>query len=188
MDKAQAQITMSDDKEETMSEEQTITAQDEAQMNDGAYIIDDETDDIDVENSQQSEEQAPKKMTGPIKKGEVRNPRGRPKKIWTEKMLMDERIRKDLKKVARDHSPEAFYFLLETMRDDDVNMQHRLNAATQILDRGWGKPKQTKEITVSQFDSMSDEQLIKIIMGEEIEGELLGASPMLIESQDDDDE
>ena len=42
---------------------------------------------------------------------------GRPKKILTAAELMDQQIKRDLKAVAKDHSPEAFRFLLEVMRD-----------------------------------------------------------------------
>ena len=48
-----------------------------------------------------------------------------------------------------------------------------MNAATQILDRGFGKPSQHNEVTVSVLDRMSDQELIKIITGVEIEGEVI---------------
>ena len=114
-----------------------------------------------------------------IKPGEVRNPYGRPKKIYTAQELMDQQIKRDLKAAAKNDSPEAYRFLLETMRNQDANLQHRLAAATQILDRGWGKPTNQTEISVSVYDRMSEVELIKMITGEEldesvIEGEVVG--------------
>lgn len=114
-----------------------------------------------------------------IKPGEVRNPHGRPKKIYTAQELMDQQIKRDLKAAAKNDSPEAYRFLLETMRNQDANLQHRLAAATQILDRGWGKPTTQTEISVSVYDRMSEVELIKMITGEEldesvIEGEVVG--------------
>jgi len=104
-----------------------------------------------------------------IKPGQVLNPTGRPKKVLTAQELMDQQIRRDLKAVAKQHSPEAFRFLLETMRDTTAGVQHRLNAATQILDRGWGKPTNHTEVSVSVYEKLSDAELIKFITGEEIE-------------------
>ena len=118
-------------------------------------------------------DEAGKKFVGKIKRGEVRNPNGRPRKVWTAEELMDKRIKKDLRAVAKEHSPEAFRFLLNTMRNEDAALQHRMNAATQILDRGFGKPSQHNEVTVSVLDRMSDQELIKIITGVEIEGEVI---------------
>ena len=97
----------------------------------------------------------------------------RRKRVFTAEELFNQRVRKGLKSVARDYSAEAFSFLLNTMRDDDVAMQHRMNAATQILDRGWGKPAQHNEVSVSVLDNLSDQELIKIITGVEIEGEVI---------------
>ena len=124
-------------------------------------------------NQETAQDPAPQKFLGRIKKGEVRNPTGRPKKVWTAQELMDRRIRSDLKAVAKEHSPEAFRFLLETMRDTTVGTQHRMNAATQILDRGWGKPTNHSELAVSVYDRMSEVELIKIITGEEIDATLI---------------
>jgi len=98
---------------------------------------------------------------------------GRPKKVLTAQELMDQQIRRDLKAVAKQHSPEAFRFLLETMRDTTAGVQHRLNAATQILDRGWGKPTNQTDINVNVYDKMTNEELVKLITGKEIDGELI---------------
>jgi len=106
---------------------------------------------------------------------------GRPKKVLTAQELMDQQIRRDLKAVAKQHSPEAFRFLLETMRDTTAGVQHRLAAAQSILDRGWGKPTNHTEVSVNVYDKLSDQELIKFITGEEIEIEAVEVQ----ESSDD---
>ena len=109
-----------------------------------------------------------------FKAGNRANPLGRPRKVLTADELLDQQIRKDLKAVAKEHSPEAFRFLLKVMRDSSIGPQHRLDAAKNILDRGWGKPVNQTEISVSVYDKLSDEQLIKFITtGQVIEGEII---------------
>lgn len=108
-----------------------------------------------------------------IKPGQVLNPNGRPKKVLTAAELFEQQIKRDLKAAAKQHSPEAFRFLLDTMRDTTAGVQHRLNAATQILDRGWGKPTNHTEISVGVYDKLSDEELIKFISGEQIDVEAI---------------
>ena len=132
-----------------------------------------------VPSQEQKQAAAQRQIASRIKPGEVRNPYGRPKKIYTAQELMDQQIKRDLKAAAKNDSPEAYRFLLETMRNQDANLQHRLAAATQILDRGWGKPTNQTEISVSVYDRMSEVELIKMITGEEldesvIEGEVVG--------------
>jgi hypothetical protein len=108
-----------------------------------------------------------------IKPGQVLNPNGRPKKVWTAQELLDKQIRADIKQAAKDHSPEAFRFLLGVMRNEDAGMQYRMDAAKTIIDRGWGKPTNQTDINVNVFDRMSDTELVKLITGTEIEGELI---------------
>lgn len=107
------------------------------------------------------------------KKGFCPNPNGRPKKVLTADELMDQQIKRDLKVVAKQHSPEAFRFLLETMRNKEAAIQHRLSAASQILDRGWGKPSNHTEVSVNVYEKLSDAELVKFISGVEIEGEVI---------------
>lgn len=98
---------------------------------------------------------------------------GRPKKVLTAQELFDQQVRRDLKAVAKQNSPEAFRTLLEIMRDTTVGVQHRLNAASQILDRGWGKPTNHVDVSVNVYEKLSDQELIKFITGTEIDGELI---------------
>lgn len=48
--------------------------------------------------------------------------------------------------LARPYSPEALTVLVEIMRDTDAPVQARLVAANGVLDRAWGKPKETLEL------------------------------------------
>lgn len=65
--------------------------------------------------------------------------------------------RKDLPKLAREWTEEAIATLAEIMRssDDDRN---RVVAAVALLDRGWGRPRESKdaeEIAVAGWETMS---------------------------------
>lgn len=66
----------------------------------------------------------------PAKKGEVRNPTGRPKKD------------KDLAKLAQAHAEQAINTLVKVMSDDAATPSARVSAASEILDRGYGKAPQ----------------------------------------------
>lgn len=119
-----------------------------------------------------------------IKPGQVLNPKGRPKKILTAQELMDRQIRSDLRAAAKQDSPEAYRFLLTTMRNEDAGLQHRLNAATQILDRGWGKPTHQTEIKIDVYEKMTDVELIKLITGKEIDAEEVAAARAHLDDSD----
>ena len=98
---------------------------------------------------------------------------GRPRKVWTAEELMKKKIRQDLREVAKDHTHEAFTYLLSVLRNDDANTKDRMSAATQILERGWGKPTTTQEIKVDIYQNMSDGELIRLITGKEVDPTLL---------------
>jgi hypothetical protein len=49
-------------------------------------------------------------------------------------------LRNSLSELARKHTKEAFYALLEVARDGQSE-RARISAANSILDRGYGKPK-----------------------------------------------
>jgi hypothetical protein len=83
-------------------------------------------------------EKGAKKARGrgrPIQKGQVLNPGGRPK------------IPEDVKEACRAASIEAVEILLSLMRSEDTNAGERIKAATTILNRAWGTPPQSMEIT-----------------------------------------
>ena len=66
-------------------------------------------------------------------KGEITNPRGRPK--------MDE----SLKEKFKDYSHEAAAYLYKTMHDEDAPHNVRVKCAEVIMDRAWGKAAQPIE-------------------------------------------
>ncbi len=51
-----------------------------------------------------------------------------------------------VKVFARPYTEEAVTILVEIMRDHEAPVQARVSAATQVLDRAWGKPKETLEL------------------------------------------
>jgi hypothetical protein len=70
-------------------------------------------------------------------KGQSGNPGGRPKAL-----LPDGRTVQDL---AREHTADAIAALVSVMSDDDAPPAAIVSAASAILDRGWGRPKQEVE-------------------------------------------
>lgn len=69
----------------------------------------------------------------PFPRGTSGNPGGRPKEL------------RDVTELARTHSAKAIKTLAEIMDSDSAPPAARVGAATAILDRGWGKPKQSIE-------------------------------------------
>ncbi len=55
-----------------------------------------------------------------------------------------------VKVFARPYTEEAVTILVAIMRDEEASPQVRVSAATQVLDRAWGKPKETLEIDAPQ--------------------------------------
>lgn len=69
----------------------------------------------------------------PFVKGQSGNPGGK------SKVLADGRTLTDL---AREHTPKAVQALVDVLDNGEASDAAKVSAATAILDRGWGRPKQ----------------------------------------------
>ncbi len=73
--------------------------------------------------------------SGQFKKGQAANPGGRPKGIFA------------LAKECQKYGMEAVEFVVAVMRNPEVETRDRLRAASELLDRGFGKAKVSTEVT-----------------------------------------
>ena len=89
------------------------------------------------------------------KKGQSGNPGGLPREL------------KEIIRLAQENSPEAIRPLAEIMKDKSAPPNARVSAAVHILDRGYGKPRETVEATVKQ--SLEDLVLASYKRAETIE-------------------
>ena len=85
----------------------------------------------------------------PAKKGEVRNPRGRPKKDY------------DLAALAQAHAKKAVEVLVEVMSDVSATPSARVSAASEILDRGFGSAPKSLDINHTMTISEEFEKFIR---------------------------
>jgi len=69
----------------------------------------------------------------PFQPGQSGNPGGRPKAL------------KEVEEAARSHTAEAISTLAAICNNNDAPDAARIAAATALLDRGWGKPRQPTE-------------------------------------------
>lgn len=68
--------------------------------------------------------------TGKFAKGTSGNPKGRPK------------VPDEVRRLFREATPDAARFLIETMRDENVRFETRVDCANKIIERVYGKPNQ----------------------------------------------
>ncbi|MXP27913.1 hypothetical protein GRI58_03635 [Porphyrobacter algicida] len=80
-------------------------------------------------------------------KGTSGNPGGRPKV-----KLADGRTLTDL---ARDHTEKAVTALVAVLDSAEATDSARVSAATAILDRGWGRPRQDVGIEMKSDEAMA---------------------------------
>jgi len=85
--------------------------------------------------------------SGGIKKGEIRNPGGRPKKTDEERTL---------EQMCKDKTPSALATILNIM-DSSQQEGNQLKAAMYIIDRGWGKAKESLELSGTIALSIADQ-------------------------------
>jgi hypothetical protein len=79
------------------------------------------------------------------KKGESGNIAGRPKRPET---IEAKKIVADVKAAAREHTQDALDTLKAVMSDAKAPPAARVSAATAMLDRGWGRAKETVDANV----------------------------------------
>jgi hypothetical protein len=81
-------------------------------------------------------------------------------------------VPEDVKELTRSLSPEALETLGHIMRDKKAPAAARVSAANAILDRAYGKPQQSLDVTSNQVpDDMTDEELLAVI--EETQSDML---------------
>ena len=76
----------------------------------------------------------------PFQKGQSGNPSGRPK----------------VSDLAKEHTRSAIDALVSVLNDEASQASAKVQAATALLDRGWGRPHQTTVVTSAQM-SLADE-------------------------------
>lgn len=80
----------------------------------------------------------------PFVKGKSGNPGGK------SVVLADGRTLTDL---AREHTPKAVQALVDVLENDGASDAAKVSAATAILDRGWGRPKQDLGIEIKSDEA-----------------------------------
>lgn len=73
-----------------------------------------------------------------FKKGQSGNPGGRSPRVGPNG--------ETLTQLARAHTADALQVLVDVATDKMADANHRVSAAVAILDRGWGKPKESVDI------------------------------------------
>ena len=68
----------------------------------------------------------------------------------------------DIRSLARGYTRTALQVLQGIMTDKNAPQSARVNAATYLLDRGWGKPQQSLEIE----DKRTHEDAVNELIGE----------------------
>ena len=94
---------------------------------------------------------------------------GRPKKTRTEEEQFADKVKRDLKSAAKEFSAEALSVLVEILRDKKLAPQHRLAAASQILDRSHGKARHHVDVVVDPYERYSNAELIDFILGKAVD-------------------
>jgi hypothetical protein len=90
-----------------------------------------------------------------FKPGQSGNPGGMPKAIV------------EVARAARLHTPEMLDILVSIARDKDATTSARVSAAQYVVDRAWGRPKESVTVTrEGNFEELSDAELHAIARGD----------------------
>jgi hypothetical protein len=100
----------------------------------------------------------------PAKKGEVRNPRGRPKKDY------------DLAALAQSHAELAVKTLAQCLTDAEASWPAKVSAASELLDRGFGKAPQSLDVEHKVTLSDAFEEFIRKLNGQQHEAPVIEAT------------
>jgi hypothetical protein len=73
----------------------------------------------------------------------------------------------DIRSLARSYTGSAIKTLAGIMQQPEAPHAARVSAAVALLDRGWGKPAQTMEMTVKRItaNQLGDDELASIASG-----------------------
>ena len=73
----------------------------------------------------------------------------------------------EIKSLARSYTNSALSVLKSIMQQPDAPPAARVTAAIALLDRGWGKPDQSKDVTIrhAKANQVSDDELADIALG-----------------------
>ena len=91
------------------------------------------------------------------KRGQSGNPSGRP---WNPESIETRQTIADVREAAKALTPKALVTLERVMDDPKAPHSARVSAATHVLDRGWGRPKEIVDATVKRT---SIEDFVKAI-------------------------
>ena len=82
--------------------------------------------------------------------------------------------------LARSHATDAINTLVAAMNSDSAPRAARIAAANAILDRGWGKPKETVDVTArAEFErAMIRERVKSGLERAKAQGKILGRPPI----------
>jgi hypothetical protein len=100
----------------------------------------------------------------PMQPGQTLNPRGRPKKDY------------DLAQKAQAHAQECIDTLVEVMKDTSATPSARVSAASEILDRGFGKAPQSLDVEHKVTLSDAFEEFIRKLNGQQHEAPMIEAT------------
>ena len=87
------------------------------------------------------------KRSTSIRPGEVRNPQGKNQYV-PGAAAASKKIIADVKELAKEYTAEALERIVGIMRNDAAPPAAVLGAAIHVLDRGWGKARETVEAAV----------------------------------------